>query len=231
MNKWYIDDGIGLYDGSTEDAHTHLLALNEQDPNIKVTINIGCFSIVHLDVIYFKGPRWHETGFLDTDLYQKPSNMFLFMTFKSEHPYSVKRGWVTAELRRFNKRCSDSGRYFYHALNFWRQLIARGYPTTFLNLCFDKGCVFTYPAKLSAMSEGPDAEVEIPFCFVTDYSFVKSKLKLTDAIRDHAHLLPSSISATRRVLAWKAAPKMRRTLITYRLRRISPVPLANTATE
>ena len=34
------------------------------------------------------------------------------------------------------------------------------------------------------MSEGPDAEVEIPFCFVTDYSFVKSKLKLTDAIRD-----------------------------------------------
>eukprot|EP01048_Picozoa_sp_COSAG05_P009645 COSAG05_NODE_803_length_7215_cov_20.387858_2_plen_211_part_00 len=200
------------------------------DPNIKVTINIGCFSIVHLDVIYFKGPRWHATGFLDTDLYQKPSNMFLFMTFKSEHPYSVKRGWVTAELRRFNKRCSDSGRYFYHALNFWRQLIARGYPANFLNECFDEACVFTHPAELSKMSGDTDVEVEIPFCFITNYSFVKSKLMITDAIRDHAHLLPSSVSATRKVLAWRATPKLRNTLITYRLSDNSPVPLADAAT-
>ena len=81
------------------------------------------------------------------------------------------------------------------------------------------------------MTDQSDVEVEIPFCFVTDYSFVKSKLKLIDAIRDHAHLLLSSVSATRRVMAWRAAPKMRNPLITYRLRDTSPVPLVDMATE
>ena len=76
-----------------------------------------------------------------------------------------------------------------------------------------------------------NVEVEIPFCCVTDYSFVKSKRKLANAIRDHAHLLPSSVSATRRVMAWKAAPKMRNTLITYRLRKTSPVTLADMLVE
>ena len=74
------------------------------------------------------------------------------------------------------------------------------------------------------MTDQSDVEVEIPFCFVTDYSFVKSKLKLIDAIRDHAHLLLSSGSATRRVMAWRAAPKMRNTLITYGYVILHPFP-------
>ena len=56
LNFWYIDDGIGTYDGSEEAAEVHLQSLNWLDDNIKATVNIGSFSVVHLDVIYFRGP-------------------------------------------------------------------------------------------------------------------------------------------------------------------------------
>ena len=86
--------------------------------------------------MFFRGPRWHATGILDTDLYEKPANTFLFFTLKSEHPSSCKRSLITGTLSRYAKRCSSTAAFYRHAADFWKRLLLRGYPPSFLRYCF-----------------------------------------------------------------------------------------------
>jgi hypothetical protein len=67
----------------------------------------GYFHVVYLDIVFFRGPQWHATGYLDYDMYEKPCNTHLFLTLKSEHPLACKRGLILNEMSRCVKRCSS----------------------------------------------------------------------------------------------------------------------------
>jgi hypothetical protein len=217
FNGRYIDDGLGSFAGPRSDLRSILLNCNAQTESIEITFNLGYYHVVFLDIVFFRGPRWHATGILDTDLYEKPANTFLFFTLKSEHPSSCKRSLITGTLSRYAKRCSSAAAFYRHAADFWKRLLLRGYPPSFLRYCFklapsyDDRSDLLYANRRDSMS---DADKR-PFAFITDYSYVKSKLPLHGVLHDAAELLPPNLRRRRRLLAWRAAPKLR-DLVSFR---------------
>eukprot|EP01047_Picozoa_sp_COSAG01_P049478 COSAG01_NODE_4909_length_4634_cov_25.764498_1_plen_286_part_10 len=215
----YIDDGIGLFDGPAIDLPPLLHCLNEQHQQIQITTNIGYHYIVYLDIVFFRGPLWDATGFLDSDLYEKPTNTHLFFTFKSEHPLACKRGLITAEMARYVKRCSSNSRFLRHAINLWHHLRARGFTCKFLAKCFDAAATFADRDRL--LQPHSDTDRSTPHCFILDYSATAAKLRLSAALHANADSLPTTVRHHRRLIAWRAAPKLRN-LVTFMFLHPSP---------
>ena len=214
----YIDDGIGIFTGSTADLYAFLQLVHSAHPTIDITTCVNHFYVVFLDIVFFRGPKWHATGILDTDMYSKPSNQHLFFCFKSEHPAACKRGLVISELGRFIKRSSNIADYYGHAVDLWYHLRARGFPVSFLAECYDHAPDYSDRNKLllNSISTKPDTDHnKAPFCFVTDYSLRKSRMNIAGALHANANLLPASLQQPRRLVAWKSAPKLRN-LVTFR---------------
>ena len=83
--------------------------------------------MVFLDFVAFKGPRWKETGFLDTKLYVKEGNPLAYIPINSCHPPWCWKGWVKAEILR--RLILDSSEQQFHddVTVFLKRLIQRGY--------------------------------------------------------------------------------------------------------
>jgi hypothetical protein len=215
----YIDDGIGLFNGSISDLRSFLALANDSHPNIDITHDVNHFYVVFLDIVFFRGPQWDATGFLDTDLYDKPCNQHLFFCFKSEHPAACKRGLVIGELTRYIKRCSSEYLFYGHAIELWHYFRCRGYPAKFLALCFDSAPTFSERDALLLRSTLDSIDPERPdrlHVFVSEYSYVKSKMNFGDIMHTPAHLLPTSLQQEDRKLGWRAASLKLRNLVTFR---------------
>ena len=55
-------------------------------PRIKFTEEILEQTMTFLDVTVHMGPRFETMGILDTDIYYKPTNNFLYLYGSSHHP-------------------------------------------------------------------------------------------------------------------------------------------------
>ena len=169
-----------------------------------------------MDIVFFKGPQWDRTGYMDTDLFTKPSNMHLFFTFKSEHPAACKRGVILSELSRFLKRCSTESAYLRHTGDYWLQLRRRGFPTDYLADTFDAAPPFRERSSLLYRpAASSDSDTQRPHCLITDYSYVKHKMRLSEILHQASSLLPQRLQSSRRLIAWRSAPKLRN-LVTFR---------------
>ena len=60
-------------------------------------------------------------------MYQKPSNLFLFLPPSSCHPEHVFKGWIQGYLSRLRVNCTDDIIHYLRRQQFWDQLLARGY--------------------------------------------------------------------------------------------------------
>ena len=63
----------------------------------------------------------------DLDIYQKPSNLFLFLPQCSYHPEHAFKGWIRGYIGRLRINCTDDLIYHLRRQQFWDQLLARGY--------------------------------------------------------------------------------------------------------
>lgn len=95
---------------------------------IKYTRQISHESAVFLDVEIFKGKELHTNSKLDTKLYQKPLNLYLYIPFNSFHLPLVKKNMILNELKRYIKCCSQKEDYIIIKKRFYHRLRARGYP-------------------------------------------------------------------------------------------------------
>ena len=209
----YIDDLIGRFRGSSTNLRSYLNEYSNCHDNITITFDLDLYHIVFLDIVFFRGPQWHATGFLDTDCYIKPSNMHLYFTFKSEHPASCKRGLVHSEMRRFIKRCSSETGFLQHAIDLWHHLRLRGYPAQVLATYFDSAPAYNDRTSFLIPATADDSETL--HVFVTPYSFVTSRTNLGPILHSAAGRLPPQLQHRRRLIAYTAAPKLRN-LITFR---------------
>ena len=92
---------------------------------------------IFLDIIIYKGPDFANTLIFDLDLYQKPSNKFLFLPHNSEHAPHVFQGWVTGYIQRLQINITNDYHYYIRRIDFWTQLAERGYPAYKLDKYFD----------------------------------------------------------------------------------------------
>jgi hypothetical protein len=65
---------------------------NDIDQLIKLTGNVSSNTSNFLDLTLNKGSRFNHTHIFDLDVYQKPSNLFLFLPPCSSHPEHVFKG-------------------------------------------------------------------------------------------------------------------------------------------
>ena len=89
-----------------------------------------------MDLEIFKTEGIKRRGKLDTTLYQKPMNKYLFLPFQSAHPLSVFKAWITCYIQRIRVLCSIDEMFETHKEKFRNRLRRRGYPIKFLDQIF-----------------------------------------------------------------------------------------------
>ena len=124
--KRFIDD-ILIIMASLQDCEALKQALNTIDPLIRVTGQPSLHNTNFLDLIIYKESDFEQTHKLDLDLYQKPSNKFLFLPPSSEHAPHVPPGWITGYIRRIRTNCTREPNYIKRRNDFWNQLKDRGF--------------------------------------------------------------------------------------------------------
>ena len=84
--------------------------------------------INYLDITIYTGPRFQQTGHLDTKLYQKPSNAYSYLPHHSNHPRHTVRGWIVSELYRYVRNSTNEAVFMDVKRKLYTRLIARAYP-------------------------------------------------------------------------------------------------------
>ena len=74
-----------------------------------------------------------EDGMLKTNLYIKPSNLQLYLSYDSNHPRPCKTGLVYGQALRVIERCTDVKDASNHLDDLKEKLIERKYPSDLVN--------------------------------------------------------------------------------------------------
>jgi hypothetical protein len=125
-------------------------------------------SEIFLDVNFFKGPSWQLTSFLDTFVFQKSVNMYLYTLPSSEHPRHCCFGLVFGEVTRYIRLSSSFASFVAITLAFHKRLRARGFLQDLLRQAFER--VPTYDmrpeilAKILLHPRLPPFRLVIPMC-------------------------------------------------------------------
>ena len=132
----FIDDGLIIAQGKSEDASGILMLLRSLDPNIRITDVVSDTTAIFLDVCIFKGPRFEETGILSSRVYQKEKNLFQYLPTHSAHPGKVFQNLISGELRRYLILSSDVTSFLDVASKFYFRLLRRGYDSKMINKAY-----------------------------------------------------------------------------------------------
>ncbi len=128
----YVDD-IFLLWPKHQSITTFTSKINSFHPNIKFTIKTSNTSIDFLDITIYKGQRFASHQLLDTKTFQKPSNLYHYLHFKSNHPKSTFKSIITGECIRYARSNSNKQNYLLQVNLFRQRLLNRGYPYKFIN--------------------------------------------------------------------------------------------------
>ena len=79
--------------------------------------------------------------------------------------------------------------------------------------CYDAAAKFSDRDSLLRIRTEADNSSR-PHCLILDYCYQANKMKLHHALHDSADLLPLCVRTDRRLIAWRAAPKLRN-LVTF----------------
>jgi hypothetical protein len=91
-----------------------------------------------MDIKIFKGIQFSSSGLLDTDIFAKPMNQFLYLPFTSFHPRHNKKAFIIGELSRYIRICSSFELYLKNRNQFILRLRARGFPLYFIQQACSK---------------------------------------------------------------------------------------------
>jgi len=132
----YIDDIFAIWP-SEQSCLQFIELFNSRRQGIKVlTPSTSSHEVIFLDLKIKKGNRFPRTGLLDTCIYQKESNKFLFIPpFSWHHPSSFK-GWITGYIKRLRLNCTNDAEFHAYKRLFYSHLLQRGYEPTYLQTMF-----------------------------------------------------------------------------------------------
>jgi hypothetical protein len=120
----FIDDIIGIFEGTSEEFIQLTSFSNSIHPNITFNFESSRHQINFLDTTIYKD--W--TGHLQTTIYRKPTNKNLLLHFSSKHPFHIKTGLIYAQALRYIRIISDEHKLRLELATLRHILLARGYP-------------------------------------------------------------------------------------------------------
>lgn len=126
----YIDDGFGIFAGTQQRLTAILSDMSKFIPDIKITSECSDKDVVFLDLRIKAGDT------ISFSTYQKPANIYQYLTPTSAHPPSTLKGFIVGELIRYSR----SNTYLSDRLgiisDFYLRLLRRGYSRSFLDPIF-----------------------------------------------------------------------------------------------
>jgi hypothetical protein len=181
--KRYLDDIILFVNGNSEAIKA---SLQSMQANIKLEFQESDTTATFLDITFFKGPRFNARRILDTKVHQKQLNAYLYVPYASSHPDSTKRGYITAELKRYVRNTSSLEDYLETKELLWHRLRARGYPPQFLTRAFSK---VRYRTRSKLLQPKQPKLVDSNVFFTTEFTPLTSRLPLKEILTRHSPLL------------------------------------------
>jgi hypothetical protein len=155
--KRYIDDILGIFH-SKESLLLYVKLFNEARPSIKLDITSLGDSVDMLDVTIFKGERYNNHKHLDTKVFQKEMNKYLYTPPDSYHTKAALRSVIGSELRRYRVLCTNIEDFQEIKSLFYHRLLKRDYTPKFLNPLFqielDRNTLL-YPPAISKKLNSP----------------------------------------------------------------------------
>ena len=134
LYRRYIDDIFLLFHGCRKDLDDFMKEMDTMHQNIKLTWTVSPHQVEFLDLVIYKGPRWPTH--VDYRIHQKAFNSYLYLPWISHHPVDAKVSFITAELLRYAKNCSQRSDYLEVKRSFAIRLKQRGYPVRVINRAF-----------------------------------------------------------------------------------------------
>ena len=133
--KRYLDDTFSEFNGTVEEAHQLLLFINQLHDTIKFPDSQISDTIDFLD---FTISINNISRRLEFELFIKPSNVGIFLSFESAHPKSVLLSVAENELRRAIKRSNTDLGKLRGIDKIKKLLLKNGYPTKVVEKCLEK---------------------------------------------------------------------------------------------
>ena len=232
IHRRYIDDGFLIWTGSLNRLRSLLTALGSTNAAVRITTAYSLTRAIFLDLLLTKD----DTGELETDVFQKAMNKYLYPLWRSEIPRTTLAGIAIGEIIRYIKRCSRHESFLRMVKLLTTRLHARGWPHPFIWEAYQRAPYYSARDDLllrtiklrqdSSVSDLGDAldvslDADVPrqrtTALILDYSAAANRLRPDLLLRRHLHLLPAHLRSTKIIVAWRAPQKIG-DLIRYRLK-------------
>ncbi|KAJ8039468.1 hypothetical protein HOLleu_17196 [Holothuria leucospilota] len=82
-------------------------------------------NLTFLDLKFFKGNKFHSSGFLDTKVYTKPTETFQYVDRNSAHSLATFKGFMKCEELRYARLCSNETDFLEKRNSFTEKLLTR----------------------------------------------------------------------------------------------------------
>lgn len=173
----YIDDILLIFQGTRKELTSFLnkVQLGRLTVNWDISSEKGEF----LDVELLKNPGLRGPV-LDTRLFRKKMNRFLYIPWSSAHPLHVKKAFVKAELSRFAILCSKAEYFADARIQLYGNLRRRGYPPQALEDWFKQ---VSYDDRPLLLAPAGDEEEAAPLMLSGQYNPVWEYIKVDEVIR------------------------------------------------
>jgi hypothetical protein len=211
--KRYIDDGFIIWNSSPDLLLTFLNGFHAMCPSIIITHEASLNSINYLDLTIYKGSNFVMSKLLDTKVFSKSLNLYLYIPYKSEHPLHSKKSFIRAELIRFVRLSSTEDSFLQTKRIFYQNLLARGYPPLFLNQIFS---LITFQDRFKFLNPKRTKTLLNKFLFITRYCSATKHISFSRLLnlQDHSDQLLPPYALKRTLVANTVGPNLNLTLHT-----------------
>ena len=120
--KRFIDDIFLLWRGNETELQDFYDHLNRVHPTIKFTMNVSDVSVPFLDITIAL-----KEGFLETDIYTKPTDSHAYLHHSSCHPQHCISNIPYSQFLRLRRICSNTEVFDVRAEEMSGHFLARGY--------------------------------------------------------------------------------------------------------
>ena len=99
----FKDDGFGRTKESKANVEYWIKEFNNLVKSIKIDKFKYASKVEYMDLIIFKGNRFHQKGLFDIKIFQKEQNLYAYIPLKSNHKKHTIKNFVVNELIRYTK--------------------------------------------------------------------------------------------------------------------------------
>ena len=122
-----IDDGFSITKGSKVNAEYWISEINKLVESIEIDKFKYGPRVEFLDLVIYKGNRFHNNGCFDIKIHQKEQNLYAYIPQKSNHRKNTIKNCALNELKQYIKYNSEKFNFLKLRNKFFDRLRNRGF--------------------------------------------------------------------------------------------------------